>query len=782
MREIPFHRPCIEDDDIAEVAQTLRNGWLTMGPRTIEFEEAFRKEIGCAYAVSLNSCTAALHIALKVIGLKKDDEVILPTVTFAATAEVVRYFDAHPVIVDVDPGTHNITPFEIERHITRKTRAIIPVHFAGQPAPMDEIKALADAYNLRVIEDAAHCFPSRYKGKPVGTLGDITAFSFYATKTLATGEGGMATTDHADYAERMQILRLHGISKDAWKRYSALGNWYYEIIDIGYKYNLTDVQAALGLAQLRKAHRMWQQRCHIAARYTERFKDSRYIIPPTIKDYAETSWHLYVIKLRCERLTISRDQFIDELNKRGVGVSVHFIPLHRHPVYRNTYHLRPHEFPNAEWIYERCISLPIYPDMTEEDIDYVCDQVLEVAQRYEKAVIPASRISLAAPDIADSGRTAVMEVLKTNSLSFGSRLTEFEQAAAQFAGTKYGVAVNSGTSALHLIVRALGIRDGDRVITTPFSFIASANCILFERAVPVFADIDSRDLNFRPDLVEDLLKKDKKKTIKAILAVDIFGHPVAWDELYNIAQKYNVAIIEDSSEALGSAYRSPETLPKRRWTFYKRAGSFGVAGVFAFYPNKQITTGEGGMILTDSRRIYELCRSMRNQGRTDKGEWLGHVRLGYNYRISDINCALGLAQFQRIEEILQKRASVAQKYTDRLKGCHDLTVPYQAPHIQLGWFVYVVRLHQTFTRVQRDAIVQKLKEKGIEASNYFPPIHLQPFYRTAFGYRRGDFPVTEQVADRTIALPFHNNLQDAEIDYVVENLQQAILAVRGKRR
>lgn len=781
MREIPFHKPCIQDDDIAEVTDTLRNGWLTMGPKTIEFEEAFRAQVGARYAVSVNSCTAALHLALKVIGLDKGDEVIVPTVTFAATAEVVRYFDAHPVIVDVDRRTHNITALEIERHISNKTRAIIPVHFGGQPADMDAINEIAKSYSLHVIEDAAHCFPSFYKGKPVGTLSDMTAFSFYATKTLATGEGGMITTDHPDLAERLQILRLHGISKDAWKRYTSLGNWYYEIIEIGYKYNMTDIQAALGLAQLRKAHRMWERRRAIAHRYSEHFKDSPHILTPTILDGCETSWHLYVIKLRSERLTISRDQFISELQQRGVGVSVHFIPLHRHPFYKNTYHTRPNDFPNAEWIYERSLSLPIYPDMTDADVDYVAEQVIAIARQHEKPVHAAVRIPLAAPDITDKARTAVLEVLKTNALSFGPRLTEFEEVAAAFAGRSYGVAVNSGTSALHLIVRALGIGHGDRVITSPFSFIASANCILFERAEPVFVDIDERDLNLRPDLVEEALKKDRHRKIKAILAVDIFGHPAAWDELSRIAERYGVALIEDSSEALGSAYRSPDHLPHPRWRYYKRAGSFGDAGVFAFYPNKQITTGEGGMILTDSRKIYDLCRSMRNQGRTDEGGWLAHVRLGYNYRISDINCALGISQLGRIEEILKKREAVAYKYTKRLRACNDLLVPYQAPHVKIGWFVYVVRLRRSFTRRQRDQIINLLKEKGIETGNYFPPIHLQPFYRAAFGYTRGDFPVTEQVADRTIALPFHNNLQDSEIDYVVENLLKAIDSVRDKK-
>lgn len=774
MREVPFHRPCIEEDELKEVADTLKNGWLTMGPKTIEFEEAFRKKIKAKYAVSVNSCTAALHLGLKVIELQENDEVIIPSMTFAATGEVVRYFNANPVIVDVDRETHNITPDEIEKHITPKTKAIIPVHFAGQPADMDEINDIAGRHKLHVIEDAAHCFPSFYKKKPIGTLSDITAFSFYATKTLATGEGGLAATENEDFAERIKILRLHGISKDAWKRYTKHGNWYYEVVDVGYKYNMTDIQAALGLAQLRKTERMWQARKNIAGHYSEAFKDNGYIITPTIRDYVSTSWHLYVIKLRLENLSITRNEFITRLQKKGVGVSVHFIPLHRHPVYKNMYALRPQDFKNSEWLYERTISLPIYPDMSKKDVEYVIENVQALTKKYGKASAGVVRIPLAAPDITEKSRMAVMEVLQTNSLSFGPKLEEFEQAGAAFAGRKYGIAVNSGTSGLHLIIKSLGIAEGDRVITSPFSFIASANCMLFERAEPVFVDINKDDLNFSPALIEELLKKDKKKKIKAIMAVDVFAHPVDWDALYDMAEKYNVKLIEDSSEALGSAYRSPDSCARRRWKQYKRAGAFGEASVFAFYPNKQITTGEGGLIVTDDKKLSAMCRCLRNQGRADGAGWLSHERLGYNYRLSDINCALGLSQLQRVEEMLKHRDAVAQRYNQRLRSISCIQTPFCAPNVKLGWFVYVVQLGKEFRRKDRDGIIEKLKKKGIESSNYFAPIHLQPFYRKMFGYKPGDFPVTESVAERTLALPFFNNLKDEEIDFVVETLKDIL--------
>lgn len=382
--QIPFHKPCITEEEISEVIDSLRAGWLTMGPKTAKFEEEFAKYIGSRYSIAVNSCTAALHLALKAIDLKPCDEVIIPTMTFTATGEVVCYFNARPVIVDVDKETHNIDIKAIEKAITPKTRAIIPVHFTGQPCDMDKLKQIAEKYNLIIIEDAAHALPAWFNNKKIGTIGDMTCFSFYATKTLATGEGGMITTENDEWAEKIKILRLHGISKDAWKRYTAEGSWYYEVIEAGYKYNMTDIQASLGIAQLKKVEWMWEKRKYIAERYTEAFKDSDAIIPPYVKSDRISAWHLYVIKLNLESLKIDRAKFIEELKAKGIGTSVHFIPLHRHPFYRNAFGYRSQDFPVSEWLYERIISLPIYPAMTGEEISYVIEGVIDVCTRFKR--------------------------------------------------------------------------------------------------------------------------------------------------------------------------------------------------------------------------------------------------------------------------------------------------------------------------------------------------------------------------------------------------------------
>jgi len=372
--QIPFHKTHTTDEEINAAIEAIRSGWLTMGPKTVEFENKFKEYIGSNEAVSMNSATAALHLALKAIGLQRGDEVILPTTTFVATAEVVTYFDAIPVLCDIEESTHNIDISKIEALITDKTKAIIPVHFAGQPCDMDEIYEIAKKYDLKIIEDAAHAIPSSYKGIPIGNLekSDITCFSFYATKTLSTGEGGMATTNNSDYAKNMKINRLHGISKDAWDRYTAKGSWFYEIVDNGNKYNTTDINASLGLVQLRKQDMLREKRNQIAMKYNQAFTNNENISIPFVKEDRITSWHLYVIKIA------NRDEVIEKLKENGVGCSVHFIPIHKHPYYKNKYGYKNEDYPIANDVFDKSLSLPIYPDMSDEEVNYVIHKVKEI--------------------------------------------------------------------------------------------------------------------------------------------------------------------------------------------------------------------------------------------------------------------------------------------------------------------------------------------------------------------------------------------------------------------
>ena len=377
---LPFHVPDIGEEEIQSVVETLRSGWLTTGSKAKQFEAEFAHRVGARHAVALNSCTAALHLALEAVGVTEGDEVIVPTMTFAATAEVVHYFKAKPVLVDCQGDTLNIDVDQIEKAISPRTKAIIPVHYAGQPCAMDRILEIARVHHLKVIEDAAHALPARYRGRMVGTIGDITCFSFYSTKTITTGEGGMATTENEEWAERMRILSLHGITRDAVNRYTPEGSWYYEICYPGYKYNLTDIAAALGIPQLHKCDRFGAIRHRYATLYNEGFKDIPEITVPYVAEGVEHAWHLYVIQLDLERLRIGRNEMIELLKKQGIGTSVHFIPLHSHPYYRDNYGYFPNGFPVASAAFERIISLPIYTKMTDDDVQRVIEVITRLIQ------------------------------------------------------------------------------------------------------------------------------------------------------------------------------------------------------------------------------------------------------------------------------------------------------------------------------------------------------------------------------------------------------------------
>ena len=440
--QVPFYRPSLTNAEIDEVVECLKSGWLTTGPKTKRFEQEFAGYVAQKHAVALNSCTAALHLALEAVGLQSGEVAVVPTMTFAATAEVVRYFNATPLLVDCRESDFNLDVADAERRIEQalakgsRVVAILPVHYGGQIGDVAGVHSLARRFNLKVIEDAAHCCPSYYrvhgttgrqdhglrdhgprtmegdggrrtedggrqgkaeklktemlKGptlnsqlstlnyaangwKPVGASADITCFSFYANKCITTGEGGMACTQRDDYAERMRIMSLHGISKDAWKRFTAEGSWYYEIVAPGFKYNLTDIAAAIGIHQLRRADELHRKRAQWAGLYSRLLADVEEVILPTQQPDRIHSWHLYAIRLRLHRLRINRAEVIDALKQAGITTSVHWMPLHLHPYYREKYGYKAEDFPVAARLYPEIITLPLYPDMTEAEVTYVCD-------------------------------------------------------------------------------------------------------------------------------------------------------------------------------------------------------------------------------------------------------------------------------------------------------------------------------------------------------------------------------------------------------------------------
>jgi dTDP-4-amino-4,6-dideoxygalactose transaminase len=378
-----FSTPAVGQEEIDAVADALRSGWITTGPKTRNFERAFQELVEAPDALGLNSCTAGLHVGLIALGVRPGDEVITTPLTFCACANVIEHLGATPRFVDVEPDTLNLDPNAIEAAVTSRTRAILAVHYAGHPVDLDPIHDIANRRGLGLIEDAAHALPARYKGRSIGSGSNPVSFSFYATKNLTTGEGGMLTGT-PDLLARARTLGLHGMSRDAWKRYGPGGSWFYNVDEPGFKYNMTDIQASIGLAQLAKLERFQQRRREIVGRYTAAFEEIEALQVPVERSEVEHAWHLYVLRLRPEALRITREQFIDELTARNIGCSVHFIPIHLHPYYRQKYHHTPTAFPVAVSNYRRMLSLPLHPMLTDGDVDDVITAVLDIVARFAR--------------------------------------------------------------------------------------------------------------------------------------------------------------------------------------------------------------------------------------------------------------------------------------------------------------------------------------------------------------------------------------------------------------
>lgn len=381
---LPFAPPFLGDEEKAELLDTLDSGWITKGPKTERFEQEFAAYVGATHAAGLCSCTAALHLALLALGIGPGDEVITTTFTFASTAHAIQYVGATPVLVDCDRATLNIAVEGIERAITGKTKAIIPVHYGGQACAMDEIQALATKHGVLVVEDAAHAAGTEYKGRKIGAGSRVACFSFYATKNMTTGEGGMATSNDEELIQRMKVLSMYGIAdaRQIWQRYAPKGSWWYDIVDLGYKYNMMDIQAALGIQQLRKLEGFIARRAQIARMYTDAFELMPEIRPPVVVPSGRHAWHLYPILLDLDRLTIDRDAFIEELRVEQIGTSVLYIPLHLHTYYRERFGYRAEQFPTALDLYRRLINLPISPRMSDADVMDVLSAVQTIVERH----------------------------------------------------------------------------------------------------------------------------------------------------------------------------------------------------------------------------------------------------------------------------------------------------------------------------------------------------------------------------------------------------------------
>jgi len=675
------------------VREVLESGWLTTAGKALEFEQRFAGSVGAPYACAVNSCTAALHLAMEAIGIGPGDKVLIPTWTFTATAEVVRYLGADPVLLDVDYRTSLLTPALVEAALAKHhdAKALMVVHFGGQAATLttaDErgILDLCRARGVKVIEDAAHAFPSRREGKMVGREGDLTCFSFYANKTITTGEGGMLTTHDEALWRRCKVMRLHGIDRDVWKRFTSdKPSWEYDVIAPGYKYNMPDINAAVGLAQLERAETLRQGRQRCAEHYYKQLAGLPSLdLPGLDVPLEDHAWHIFAVVLT-EEAPVDRGRLIELMAEKGIGTSVHYKPIHRMSYYRERYNLDPLDYPNAERLWRGCMSLPIYPSLSCEELWYVTDTLKELLRTPGDASVAgfrssdrvdafgdvsvgteikariigspserrAAKIHLSVPHVGGNEERYVREAFASNWLStVGPNLVSLEQEMHRRLGQP-AVALANGTAAIQLALRLAGVGPGDEVISPTLTFVASCNPIRYLGAIPLFVDSESQTWNLDPNRLAEVLamRAARGRLPKALVAVHLFGQMADMDPIIQLCQRYGIALVEDAAESLGAFYKG------------RPSGTLGDVSVLSFNGNKVITATAGGMLSSKRPEWVEKARFWSTQACDPNPDrnYL-HSELGYNYRMSNVLAGIALGQLEVLDLRVQQRRAVFERY------------------------------------------------------------------------------------------------------------------------
>lgn len=762
---IPFSKVTLAGNEYIYLNDVLKSGWLTTSSKAIRFEELFAKAVGAKYACAVNSCTSALHLAVESIGIKTGDKVLVPSLTFTASAEVLRYVGADPIFLDVDYYTRIITPSILKAAIKANpgVKALILVHYGGLAPEMtttdgEGILDICRQNNIYLIEDAAHAFPTKSGNRFVGSFGDITCFSFYANKTITTGEGGMLVTDDVNIYNRVKVMRLHGINRDVWERYTSNKSaWVYDVVAPGFKYNMPDVNAAIGLAQLEKACYFREQRQRCAEFYLSELNDiSEIDLPVCIGPMENHSWHLFPIIIR-PGAPVSRDEFIEQMTDLGIGTSVHYKPLHRMSYYKDTYNLNPDDFPNTEKIWNGTVSLPIYTDLKNEELEFICQEIrrvmnVEKLHRVSNSIRKAElkQIWLSPPHMGLTEQKYVKDAFDTNWIApLGPNVDEFEETISKYCNIGHVAAMISGTAAIHLALILLGVSTGDEVIASSFTFSASVNPIVYLGATPILVDSEADTWNMCPDTLEKAIKArlSKGKKPKAIILVHLYGMPANLGRIMEIANRYEIPVIEDAAEALGSRYKN------------KPLGIYGRLGILSFNGNKIITTSGGGAIISNDKELITKARFLSKQAR-DEAPYYQHSQIGYNYRLSNVLAGIGVGQMEIIDERVNQRREnfyFYKKNLEKFDWISFLEEPdrsYFSNHWLTTILIDPLKIGKTWADLQ-----SVLAQERIESRPLWKPMHMQPVFSSFPSYLTG---ISEDLFSKGLCLPSGSNMTDED--------------------
>ena len=743
---IPVANPDIGEKELSYVADAVKSGWVSSaGEYITKFEEKFASFCNANYAISTSNGTAALHLALLALGIKEGDEVLVPNLTFVSSASAVRHARATPILVDIEKETWNINPNEIEKKITPRTKAIMPVHLYGHPCDMDRVMELAKKYNLYVIEDACEAHGAEYKGKKVGPIGDIGCFSFYGNKIMTTGEGGMCVTNNKELADKIMKIKSHGTSGE--RRY------WHEVV--GYNYRMTNLQAALGLAQLERINELIEKKKSNAKYYSEKLKDVKGLVLPPEKDWAKNVHWMYSILVE----NMDRDIFMAKLKDKGIDSRPFFYPINDMPPYKSD-----EQFPIAKEISQKGINLPSSPTLTTEQIDYITEAIREICQQ-------PTEIKLIHDSFTKEEFNALIDCFKSGYYTQGSVVKEFEEEFAAWSGAKYAVMVNSGSSANLLIITALkekcNLQDGDEILVPAVTWPTTVYPVIQNNLVPVLCDIGD-DFNISLDSMKRMISK---KT-KALFLVHLLGQPAKMDEITEFCRENNIILVEDCCESLGARYKG------------KKVGTFGLMGSFSFYFSHHITTVEGGMILTNDFDIYDMLISLRSHGwvrGTARGEkYKAELpnadfvfdSLGYNLRSTNLNAALGLVQLKKLDDIIAKR-NANHKFFMKLMAANS-SIKLQKVNLEEISSFSLAMIAKT--KEERDSLLKNLGKEKIECRPIAGgDLSQQPIFKKIPHKIRADNCINAgTIHNRGLFLPNNQFLDEQKIKYMVDSVNDIL--------
>ena len=779
-QSIPLSNPDITQEEIDAVVEVLRSDRLSIGPRVTAFEEAVARRAGRRFGIGVNSGTSGLHLCVRALDLKDEDEVITTPFSFMASTNCLLFERAKPVFVDIDAGSYNMDPDAVEGAITPRTKAILPVEVFGNTAHFDAYERIARRNGLKMIEDCCEALGGKLGNRPAGSFGDCGVFGFYPNKQITSGEGGIIVTDDQRLDDLCRSMRNQG-------RRSGIPTVYDRI---GYNYRLTELSAALGETQMHRLDAILESRRGAAHMYDKALADIGEIhLPP--RDGVGHSWFVYVIRLADRFNATDREALLTYLMMHGVAGQCYFPSIHVQPYIRRMFDYDCGDFPVCEAVSDRTVALPFFTSISENQVGHVARALKEGI-----AALPSRSVTARVPDSAGATEAPsrhrpipffhlscdgnelkyVDEVLKSGWLTTASKTGEFERRFAEVVGAQYASAVNSCTSALHLAVEALGVKPGDRVFVPTMTFTSSAEVVRYMGAEPLLLDVEYGTSLLTPQFVARAAREHPD--VRVLVLVHFGGQPAQMLSrdgaagILEVCERHNIRIVEDAAHAFPSRIGD------------RMVGSFGHVTCFSFYANKTITTGEGGMITTNDKALADRVNIMRLHG-IDRSVWdrfsaikagweYDVVAPGFKYNMPDINAAIGLAQLERADVLFNGRLRCAKFYLQALADIEHLDLPIcHGPMDEHSWHLFVPVLKPS-APIRRNELIDRLNDLGIGTSVHYKPLHRMSYYRERYKLSPGQFPEAERIWQGCFSLPIYAGLSDHDLDYICTSLRRLL--------